>query len=296
MSTPTGENPSELPETKTYARGAGMASDPDRLETLLARHGHERWAPQLPGIAQMPRVGGLTGAGERFDDDGPPPPWPKPEHVIIPPAIMRRRARASRRWRNAILIVLTVGVSALPIAYYFVRGWQPRSDTHLQLSSIVAKPVAPPAPASLPIRAQDDEAEPLDANESASRAQPSQAARFSERLAMIKTDDPDIAAPSPKPAVRLLDADAITLVMKQGQQLVEVGDFAAARTLFQRAAEANDAAAAIALGATYDPTVLAAMRTVGIDADVVKARFWYRKAISLGSSEAKRRLELLANR
>jgi TPR repeat protein len=61
-------------------------------------------------------------------------------------------------------------------------------------------------------------------------------------------------------------------------------------------ARGDDVAAAIALGATYDPTVLARMRAVGIDADVVKARFWYQKAVSLGSTEAKRRLELLANR
>jgi TPR repeat protein len=101
---------------------------------------------------------------------------------------------------------------------------------------------------------------------------------------------------SPKPTVRALDADAITLLMKRGEQLVEAGDFAAARTLFQRAAEADEAAAAIALGATYDPAVLAGMRVVGIDADVGKARFWYQKAVSLGSSDAKRRLELLANR
>jgi TPR repeat protein len=84
--------------------------------------------------------------------------------------------------------------------------------------------------------------------------------------------------------------------MKQGQQLVEAGDLAAARTLFQRAAEANDAAAAMALGATYDPTVLAGMRAVGIEPDVVKARFWYQNAASLGSSEAKRRLDVLVNR
>jgi TPR repeat protein len=38
------------------------------------------------------------------------------------------------------------------------------------------------------------------------------------------------------------------------------------------------------------------MRVVGIDADMVKARFWYQKAMSLGSTEAKRRLDLLANR
>jgi hypothetical protein len=49
---------------------------------------------------------------------------------------------------------------------------------------------------------------------------------------------------SPKPTVRALDADAITLLMKRGEQLVEAGDFAAARTLFQRAAEADEAAAA----------------------------------------------------
>jgi TPR repeat protein len=49
------------------------------------------------------------------------------------------------------------------------------------------------------------------------------------------------------------------------------------------------------LGATYDPTVLARMGALGIDADVVKARFWYQKAVSLGSTEANRRLELLAN-
>jgi TPR repeat protein len=148
---------------------------------------------------------------------------------------------------------------------------------------------------SLPILAQDDE-EPLDSKQSASRAKPPRAAGFSQRLAMVKPVDSDIRPMSPKPGVRVLDADAITLLMKQGEQLVEAGDFAAARTLFQRAAEADNASAAIALGATYDPTVLAETRAVGIDADVVKARFWYKKAVSLGSSEAKRRLELLANR
>jgi TPR repeat protein len=145
---------------------------------------------------------------------------------------------------------------------------------------------------SLPIMAKDDEAEQREANEPASRAKQPRAARFSERLAMAKPDGPL----SPKPTLRALDADTITLLMKRGEQLVEAGDFAAARTLFQRAAEADDAAAAIALGATYDPTVLSGLRAIGIDADVGKARFWYQKAVTLGSSDGKRRLELLANR
>jgi hypothetical protein len=292
MSTPTRENANELPETETYARGARIAN-----EALLDQHVREQWGPQLLRAVQLPPVGGLTRAGERFDDDDLPPPWLKPEHLIIPPAIIRRRERASRRRRNGILTVLIVGVSALPIAYYFVGGWQPRSETHPQLSSIVTKPATPPAPTNLPILAQDDEAGPLDANESASRAKPPQAARFSERLAMVfKPDDLDIGALSPNPAVRVLNTEAIMLLMKQGEELVEVGDFATARPLFQRAAEADDATASLALGATYDPAVLAGMRTVGIDADVAKARFWYQKAVSLGSAEAKRRLELLANR
>ena len=112
---------------------------------------------------------------------------------------------------------------------------------------------------------------------------------------MAKPADPVIGALSPKPAVQVLDAETIMLLIKQGEQLAEAGDVAAARTLFQRAAEAGDAAAATSLGATYDPTVLARMRAVGIDSDMVKARFWYQKAMSLGSTEAKRRLELLAN-
>jgi TPR repeat protein len=58
----------------------------------------------------------------------------------------------------------------------------------------------------------------------------------------------------------------------------------------------DNAAAAVALGATYDPIVLARMHAVGINADMSNARFWYQKAVSLGSSDAKRRLELLANR
>jgi TPR repeat protein len=117
-----------------------------------------------------------------------------------------------------------------------------------------------------------------------------------EAVAMAKPDDRVITAPLPKPALRTLDPETIALLMQRGEQMAKAGDFAAARTLFQRAAQADDAAAATALGATYDPAALARMGAVAVDADVVKARFWYEKAASLGSSEAKRRLESLANR
>ena len=56
----------------------------------------------------------------------------------------------------------------------------------------------------------------------------------------------------------------------------------------------SNANAALALGATYHPTVLARLGAVGIDADVETARRWYQKAESFGSTEAARRLSILA--
>ena len=74
------------------------------------------------------------------------------------------------------------------------------------------------------------------------------------------------------------------------------GDLATARIVLQRAAQAGDAAAATALGATYDPRLLAELRVVGMGADVEKARSWYRTAERLGSAEATRLLKALGDR
>jgi hypothetical protein len=113
---------------------------------------------------------------------------------------------------------------------------------------------------------------------------------------MLQPGTPSAQAPLSSPVVRALDAEQIKLLMKQGEQFIAAGDVVTARTAFQRAAEAGDAKAAVALGAAYDPTVLAKLGVVGISADVAKARSWYQKAEKLGSPEAKRRLEALADR
>jgi TPR repeat protein len=98
------------------------------------------------------------------------------------------------------------------------------------------------------------------------------------------------------PAIRVLDPEAIKLLMRQGEQLIAAGDVVTARTVLQRAAEAGNAGAAMALGATYDPNVLAQLGVVGVSADVETARSWYQKAETLGSSDARGRLDLLADR
>ena len=117
----------------------------------------------------------------------------------------------------------------------------------------------------------------------------------SEPLAMLQPSAPrEQAIPSSK-ASRVLDPEAIELLMKQGQQLIAAGDVATARTVLQRAADAGEADAAMALGGTYDPNVLARLGVVGVSAEAEKARSWYQKAETLGSPDARRRLDLLAN-
>ena len=103
-------------------------------------------------------------------------------------------------------------------------------------------------------------------------------------------------APEPASALRQMDPAEVRILVRQGEQFMAVGDVVAARMVFQRAAETGDAGAAMALGATYDPLILARLGAVGMVADVSKARLWYEKAKEFGSQEAPRRLELLANR
>ena len=86
------------------------------------------------------------------------------------------------------------------------------------------------------------------------------------------------------------------MLIRQGEQFVAAGDLVTARVVFQRAAEAGDPTAALAMGATYDPIVLSKLGVRGFGADLEKARSWYVRAREFGSSEAPRRLEMLANR
>jgi TPR repeat protein len=118
----------------------------------------------------------------------------------------------------------------------------------------------------------------------------------SSTVAMLRRGTPKTQAPLSSARVRALDPEGIMLLMKQGEEFMAAGDVVTARMVFQRAAEAGYANAAIGVGATYDPTVFAKLGVVGISADTAQARSWYEKAERLGSPEARRRLDLLANR
>jgi hypothetical protein len=92
----------------------------------------------------------------------------------------------------------------------------------------------------------------------------------------------------------LLDHRQIEWFVGRGQELLAKGDVVSGRLLLQRAAEAHDARAALALGASYDPATLAELPAYGVPADTSLARNWYLKALEFGSSEAQQRLNLLA--
>jgi hypothetical protein len=223
----------------------------------------------------------------------------EPERLRPPPL---RSRRDSLRWPLRILIA---SISATPILYYFAVGsWAPQSESvpPPQLASVEPVNVAPP-PSSVqqrwPTRAQDDDRATLEPSEipaERTKASPPEKSPAGESVAMLQPREPAPQAPPPVKAVRVLDPEDIKLLLKQGEQFIAAGDLVTARIVFQRAAEAGDAAAAMALAATYDPTVLARLGVVGMSADVVKARTWYQKAESLGAPEARRRLEVLANR
>jgi hypothetical protein len=97
-------------------------------------------------------------------------------------------------------------------------------------------------------------------------------------------------------AANTVASQDVKLLIERGKQFFEVGDLIAARILFMRAANAGDAAAAVAMGATYDPVILADRGVRGVAADLDKARSWYERAKEMGSPEGPRRLEMLANR
>jgi TPR repeat protein len=98
------------------------------------------------------------------------------------------------------------------------------------------------------------------------------------------------SAPAPTvsvaPSPQHLDASEIASLVKRGAELMANGNIAAARQLFEPAAEAGDPAAANALAETYDPSVLEKLGAKAITPNIALARRWYERAKALGSTAA----------
>lgn len=99
------------------------------------------------------------------------------------------------------------------------------------------------------------------------------------------------AAPPP----RHLDADELATLLKRAKGLIATGDIASARLLLERAADAQEASAALLLARTYDPAVLGKPDARSIAPDPATARIWYQKAARFGSRDAQQRLDQMQN-
>ncbi len=104
-------------------------------------------------------------------------------------------------------------------------------------------------------------------------------------------DLPAAAAPTAK----RLAADELAALLKRAKGLIAIGDFAPARLLLKRAADAQEASAALLLAQTYDPAVLGKQDMRSITPDPAKAREWYLKAAQYGSVDAQQRLSQMQN-
>ena len=92
------------------------------------------------------------------------------------------------------------------------------------------------------------------------------------------------------PAARRIDPDELATLLKRAKSLIAIGDIAPARLLLKRAADAQEASAALLLAQTYDPAVLGKQDMRSITPDPALAREWYQKAARYGSLEAQQRL------
>ena len=160
-------------------------------------------------------------------------------------------------------------------------------------------PVSEPAPvpaAAVPLAERFDAMQPAEASPIPARAVQTVAIQVAPPAAApeVRPSAAPVTPPPPRPSSRMLDPDEIAILYRRSQDLITQGDIAGGRLLLIRAAEAGDARAALALGATYDVAVLGKLAVLGVVADAGKAKAWYAKAAELGSGDAAKRLEVLA--
>ena len=288
-----------IPDDLKPRREATLPPDPER-----------DWTPRpMPALGDR-RQGNLCG-GNMYIEGFRVPRSLEPQRLPPPPTEPR-----SRYVRRAISLLIMSGVAA-PLAYFAVFGWDSTSPPSkgAKLASVDIPVVIPVSAKQARPNAVPDEPEikPTAAierggsspgtimarHETTSAPPPVPQSTTSSQTSTVGSAVANADTgqnPRDKRLLRELDPDEVAVLMKQGEQFVAAGDLVTARIVFQRAAETGDAKAALALGATYDPALLARLgvRSVGGDAD--KARSWYERAKDFGSSEATRRLEMLASR
>jgi hypothetical protein len=132
-------------------------------------------------------------------------------------------------------------------------------------------------------------------SDSAIAVAPTRAAIATAYQSALQSGVPATAAPTALPPARKLSNDERATLLNRAKGLLTAGDIPPARLLLERAADAQEASAALLLARTYDPDVLGTQDARNIVADPAMARTWYQRAAQLGSPDAQRRLSQLQN-
>jgi hypothetical protein len=180
----------------------------------------------------------------------------------------RNREKAPPGMAGRVIQIGATGLLVLGAAVFLYKGLHDRFDrkTHTP-----PKAIAPAAPSAPSIGATHP-------------AKPTAAAVPGDVTHPQQTS-------SAKPAATLSPA-LIAALLKRGDQSLGLGDVAAARLLYQRAADAGNAVASAAIGMTYDPNYVVPGQTP----DPARAAEWYRKAVALGNPHAADLLKQLGPR
>jgi hypothetical protein len=264
--------PDHLPVTCQAAEQTSSVGASDAVHSEVAPRGDRRFGPgtRHPVFAIVLVVGIVTG-------------------ILLPQAIQEDSA--------------ATGVLPAPNFQQTIAGVKPEPDTPAHSITTIASKIslglvngehaaaedaplaeAPPNEA-LPLRA----AEPVTALYGPPSLPPAYAGVPSDA-------EPALDLPSSRPATieRTRSSLLTAALMQRGDALFALGDVAAARLYYERAADAGEAQAAVRLGGTYDPAFLARFHFKGPQGNISVAAYWYQRARELGASEAVGLLEALS--
>jgi len=300
--TPT---PTDMPAAPSVGHAANPAPAQARApaaapsETRPEKPEPVQSAPPVAATGSLPppMVPRVTVGKHSVPVAGPPPALPRPpsatavQHAPIVPSSAGIVAVPAGRPAAAV----PHATSATPAAAAPAVAAPPHAESGTRQPTTIMTPPAQPLPAgateqtgprastttitSIPSAAVTPKPAPAAPAAQAAQAAAAPAAGPSPaRETSTSASKSDARPVPPNPLTQTL--------LQRGRAALARGDVAAARMLFESAAEQGSADAAREAGTTYDRRFLAALGVRGVAGDARQAAAWYRRAIRLGDARA----------
>ena len=155
---------------------------------------------------------------------------------------------------------------------------------------------APPSAAALPTTPEPPAPQATPAAPAPAPLRPQQTPQPNASVTPPAAEPQAPPPPVQSPAGQHLSPTEIAALVARGDAFLSAADIASARLFYERAADAGDSAAALRLGATFDPDFLGRVGIRGNPGDPSLAASWYRRARDLGDAAAAERLKNLERR